>query len=99
MLNIKMTPRAQFDINSIINYINRNNPMASRKIAEKIDNALDYLREHPEMGKPYPALRLRVVIISGTSYKIIYEDCKNYLKIYRVLHSAQMIEALELMQE
>ena len=78
------------DLQQVREYIKRDNPKAANKIAKKILEAVDCLKDHPGMGRSGRIHGTRELIIANTPYIVPYRMKDNQIEILRVLHGSQM---------
>ena len=70
-------------------YIERDQPAAARRIAQRIVTSVELLADHPHLGRPGREPETRELIVAGTPYIIPYRIHRDRLAILAVLHSAQ----------
>jgi addiction module RelE/StbE family toxin len=80
MKPVYFSARAQDDLDSICDYIRKDNPPAATRVREAIINAAGNLASHPELG---PALIRPKARHRGVRMLLVREHA-NYLLIYRV---------------
>ena len=77
------------DLASIIAFIGQYNPAAAFEQVERIEHCADDLIAYPELGRPGRLRSTRELVVSGTSYLLIYRRLGEGVEIVRVLHGAQ----------
>ena len=77
------------DLREAGNYIAEDNPQAAEKIADRVREAVEYLLEHPNMGRPGRLPTTRELVISGTPFIIVYWVRGMAVQILRVLHHSR----------
>lgn len=77
------------DLREAGNYIAEDNPQAAEKIADRLREAVEYLVEHPNMGRPGRLPTTRELVISGTPFIIVYWVRGMAVQILRVLHHSR----------
>jgi toxin ParE1/3/4 len=82
-------PIAVQDIIHIRTYIADHNPQAARKVAQRIDQAVNQLSAMPSMGRPGRVFGTRELVVSGTPYLAVYRVQNNRIEILRILHGRQ----------
>jgi plasmid stabilization system protein ParE len=71
-MRLEWTLKALGDLREAGNYIAEDNPQAAEKLAGRVREAVEYLLEHPNMGRPGRLPHTRELVISGTPFIIIY---------------------------
>jgi toxin ParE1/3/4 len=71
------------------NFIDEDNPQAAEKMAGRVREAVEYLLEQPNMGKPGRLTNTRELVISGTPFIIVYSVRGTAIQILRVLHHSR----------
>jgi toxin ParE1/3/4 len=84
-------PRAIKNRDSLIDYIANENPVAAIDQDEKIEVQTDQLISYPELGKPGSKQGTRELVISRTSFVVVYriKPKAKRVEIMRVLHTSQ----------
>ncbi len=77
------------DIREAGNYIAEDNPEAAEKMAERVQEAVEYLLEHPNMGRQGRLHNTRELIISGTPFLVVYWVRGTAVQILRVSHHSR----------
>jgi len=72
-----------------LEYIGERNPNAAGTLAEKIATSVARLADHPRRGRAGRVAGTRELVVPGTPYIIVYAVGADYVRIHRVLHSAQ----------
>jgi len=93
--NVQVTASAEADIESVFDYIARNNPKTAIKWVEKIEKQIDSLEcfpkhcpvipESDELGREYRHL------VFG-NYRTIFRIAGSTVFLLRVIHSAQLLD-------
>ncbi|HHX26309.1 MAG: type II toxin-antitoxin system RelE/ParE family toxin [Firmicutes bacterium] len=86
---IRYLPAAEQDIVDILEYIRRDNPSATVKLINEIDETISKLEDFPHMGVIPKDLRLRslnyrMLIIDDYLVFYVVKDC--IVEIRRILH-------------
>ena len=87
-MHLEWTLKALGDLQNAGEYIAEDNFKAAKKMAERVQEAVEYLMEHPNMGRPGRFHNTRELVVSGTPYIIPYRVKHNTVEILRVFHSA-----------
>lgn len=77
------------DLQHIRTYIAKDNPVAARRIAANIKQAVERLANHPDSGRPGRVADTRELIVSDTPYIAAYQVSADAILILRVLHGAR----------
>jgi toxin ParE1/3/4 len=88
-MHLEWTLKALGDLREAGNYIAEDNPQAAEKIADRVREAVEYLLEHPNMGRPGRLPTTRELVISGTPFIIVYWVRGMAVQIIRVLHHSR----------
>ena len=70
-------------------YIERDQPAAARRVAQRILASVERLVRHPHLGRPGRESETRELIVAGTPYITPYRIHRDRLAILAVLHAAQ----------
>ena len=82
-------------INDLINlrdYIQKDNPAAAEKVAQKILSTVDLLLNHPLLGKAGRIHKTRELVIAGTPYTVVYLAEFEAVTLLRIFHQRQSWE-------
>jgi toxin ParE1/3/4 len=91
-LELRFTLRAEAHLNSILGYIQGNNPAAAQKVARAFQSAAEMLRYFPEAGRQGRSSGTREWVVRGLPYIIVYEvttEPPPKLVVLGVFHGAQ----------
>jgi len=81
--------RAIQDRDAQIDYIAQDNPLAAVTQGDRIDEQVDVLLEHPQMGRPGRKPGTRELVISHTPFVVVYRIKGQRIELLRLLHGAQ----------
>ena len=74
-----------------LNYIAQQNPQAALRVDSEIEQQVDHLPEHPDMGRSGRVKGTRELVIQRTPFILVYrvraKDSR--IEVLRVLHGAQ----------
>jgi addiction module RelE/StbE family toxin len=70
-------------------YIAQENPKAAQRIAVRVQEAVEHLREHPNLGRPGRLSDTKELVVSGTPFIVVYWIKTGAVQILRLLHHAQ----------
>ncbi|WP_296445474.1 type II toxin-antitoxin system RelE/ParE family toxin [Rhodoferax sp. UBA5149] len=82
--------RALNDRDAQLDYIAQDNPLAAVSQGDRIDEQVDQLLQHPQMGRPGRKQGTRELVISRTPFIVVYRVKGKRIELLRLLHGAQM---------
>ncbi|MGQ0505840.1 MAG: type II toxin-antitoxin system RelE/ParE family toxin [Myxococcaceae bacterium] len=88
-MELEWTPAALEDLDTALDFIAKDKPSAARKMAGRIEEAVDSLVEHPNLGRSGRVKSTRELVVSGTPFLIVYVVLLDQVQILRVLHHAR----------
>ncbi|MBU1722867.1 MAG: type II toxin-antitoxin system RelE/ParE family toxin [Gammaproteobacteria bacterium] len=100
MLDLRIRPQAESDIDEIITWLLENNPAEATRFVMELRDTFELLAENPLIGatRQYrlPALRgIRMFPLKKYSaYLIFYLNSQDTLEIVRVLHGRRDLQGL-----
>jgi toxin ParE1/3/4 len=83
---LKTAARTRF---ARLDYIARDNPAAAVRLDEDIEQQLDLLAQHPDMGRLGRVKGTRELVIGRTPFIVVYRVKKTGIESLRILHGAQ----------
>jgi len=92
MVEIRWSPIATDDLESIIRYYEKTAPKFAQNFAKKIIYIIENLNQFPKMGRLVPELEnteIREIIYRN--FRIIYRSQENYLEIARIIHGSRIL--------
>ena len=89
MRKLEWTVPALNDLVAAGEYIAQKNPKAARRMAGRVKEAVEYLRDHPNMGRPGRLSDTKELVVSGTPLIAVYWIRKGAVQILRLLHHAR----------
>ena len=87
-MKIEWIESALDDMESLKQYIERENVRAAKQGADKVVEAVSLFRDTPRMGRDGRLAGTKELVVSGTSYIVMYKIQGNKVRIMRVLHHA-----------
>ncbi|MEK7846980.1 MAG: type II toxin-antitoxin system RelE/ParE family toxin [Nitrospinota bacterium] len=84
-----MTRPSINDLREAGEFIASDNPQAAERMAERVQEAVEYLLEHPNMGRVGRVSGTRELVVSGTPFIIVYCVIVPTIQILRVLHHSR----------
>ena len=88
-MTIVWSPRAIEHLAHLREYIARDNPNASNRIASALLEAVERLAKLPNLGRPGRVAGTRELVVSGTPFIIPYRLRGDRLEIVAVFHARQ----------
>ncbi len=88
-MHLKWTYPAIKDLKDAADFIALDNPTAANRMSDRIREAVEYLIEHPNMGRIGRVQGTRELVISGTPFIVVYRIKIPAIEILRVLHHAR----------
>jgi addiction module RelE/StbE family toxin len=88
-VHLKWTRPALGDLKEAGIFIASDNPEAAERMAERVREAVEYLMELPNMGRPGRVSGTRELVVSGTPFIVVYRVAAPAVQILRVLHHAR----------
>ena len=88
-VEIVWSPLAQARLQEIRAYVALDKPDAAERLATRIVALVEALRNHPHLGRAGAEPEIRVLIIGGTPYSILYRVRGKRITISTIWHAAQ----------
>ena len=76
------------DLRHLHEYIAEDNPLAASQLVNRIKDAAQRLKKHPQMGRPGRVQGTRELVIAGSPYIVVYILSDSEIQIVAVIHSA-----------
>ena len=89
MKRLEISPRAERDLNGILNYIARDKPDAAVRYVAKLRETCERLRDFPELGELRPDIKPGLRMFCVGNYVVYYTADANGIRVERILHAAQ----------
>jgi len=86
---LEWTSPALQDLVAAGEYIAQENQKAAQRIAARVQEAVEHLREHPNLGRPGRLSDTKELVVSGTPFIVAYWIKTGAVQILRLLHHAQ----------
>ncbi len=86
---LEWTRPALRDLREAGDFIALDSPTAAKRMADRVQEAVEYLVVHPNMGRTGRVSGTRELVISGTPFIVIYRVRMPNIQILRVLHHAR----------
>ena len=88
-MRIIWTEPAARALESIQDYIARDNPRAAWEVAQRVSQAANQLEEHPKMGRAGRVRGTLALVIPGLPYSVPYRIKGGDIQILSVHHAAR----------
>ena len=88
-MELSWAPSALGDLKDAGAFIADENPQAARAMAQRIREAVEYLLNHPALGRAGRVRGTRELVVSGAPFIIVYRTRYDQIQILRVLHHAR----------
>jgi addiction module RelE/StbE family toxin len=89
MRKVEWTVPALDDLVAAGDYIAQENPEAAQRLASRVQEAVEHLREYPNLGRPGRLSDTKELVVSGTPFIAVYWIKQGGIQILRLLHHAQ----------
>ena len=89
MPSLNWTASALHDLSDAGEFISSDNPKAARDMAVRVREAVEYLLEHPNLGRTGRIRGTRELVISGTPFIVVYRMHYPNIQVLRVFHHAR----------
>ncbi len=89
MRKIEWAGPALHDLVAAGDSIAQENPEAAQRMASRVQEAVEHLREHPNLGRPGRLSDTKELVVSGTPFIAVYWIKQGGIQILRLLHHAQ----------
>jgi toxin ParE1/3/4 len=88
-MRLEWTLKALGDLRDAGEFIAADNFRAAKKMAERVQEAVEYLIEHPNLGRPGRLHNTRELVVSGTPFIVIYWVRGDAVQVLRILHHSR----------
>lgn len=88
-MRLEWTLPAFEDIQEAGRYIALDDPRAAKRMVERVREAVEYLVDQPNIGRPGRVQGTRELVISGTPFIAVYWVRGDVVQILRLLHHAR----------
>lgn len=88
-MELNWTPGALRDLDDAGDYIAQDNAEAAKEMAQRVQEAVEYLEIHPALGRPGRLHGIRELAVSGTPFIVVYRVRFDLIQILRVLHHSR----------
>ena len=97
-MKIIWSPTARSKTKHILKYISKDNPNAALTLIDQIEEKVEKLRQHPEVGRILPETNTQSIreIVIHKNYGVIYEIFEDSIEILTVRHFRQNFSSSKL---
>jgi toxin ParE1/3/4 len=88
-MRLEWTRQAMHDLQKAGEYIASDNPGAARAMAKRVQEAVEYLIDHPNIGRPGRLHNTRELVVSGSPFIVIYWVRGAAVQVLRLLHHSR----------
>ncbi len=88
-MRVRLSPRARHDLHEIVRHIARESPRNARLVRDRIKEAVEQLRLHPESGRPGRIDGTRELVIGHTTHIAVYRITNRTLEIIAIIHESR----------
>ncbi|VVT06126.1 type II toxin-antitoxin system RelE/ParE family toxin [Rhizobium sp. EC-SD404] len=85
-MRVEFTRVAIRDLESLHQHIGADNPVAARRVADRILKAVEVIVKNPGIGRPIDRSDVKEWTIPGLPYVVPYRASNDKLEILRVFH-------------
>ena len=89
MREIEWSVPALDDLKTAGDYITEDNASAAVRMASRVREAVEHLRDHPNLGRTGRLSDTKELVVSGTPFIVVYRVRKGIVQILRLLHHSQ----------
>ena len=86
-MEVVWLPKAVQNLEEIRAYIAEEHPAAAQRVAQKIQQTVAMLQDHPRLGKPSLRDGFRQIQVAGLPFVIPYKISEDKLIIARIFHN------------
>jgi toxin ParE1/3/4 len=87
-MQIRWTNTALDNLDAAVEYIAADNAAAAKKVAQKIWDTIQLLKDQPGLGRPGRVTGTRELVVSGLPYIVPYIEKDGAIIILRIMHSS-----------
>jgi toxin ParE1/3/4 len=87
-MQIRWTRKALNNLEAAVHYIAADSPSNAQKVAQKIWDNIQLLRQQPGMGRPGRVSGTRELIISDLPFIVPYAEHNGEIVILRIIHTS-----------
>jgi toxin ParE1/3/4 len=88
-VKLRWTRLAIQDLDSAHAYVGEDNPFAANHLIDRMERAVQVLRQHPAAGRKGRLTGTRELVVTGTPFVMPYRVRSNTIEILAVIHGAR----------
>jgi addiction module RelE/StbE family toxin len=88
-MRLEWTRPALRDLGEAGAFIASDNPQAAERMADRVREAVEYLQEQPNIGRPGRVPGTRELVVTGTPFLVVYWVRGAAVQILRMLHHSR----------
>lgn len=88
-MRIEWTRPALRDLGEAGAFIASDNQQAAERMADRVREAVEYLQEQPNIGRPGRVAGTRELVVTGTPFIIVYWVRGAAVQVLRLLHHSR----------
>lgn len=88
-MRLEWTRPAVRDLGEAGAFIASDNPQAAERMADRVREAVEYLQEQPNIGRPGRVPGTRELVVTGTTFIVVYRVRGAAVQVLRVLHHSR----------
>ena len=88
-MRVRYTPAALEHLSEIGDYIARDNREAAKRVIQAIRNAVQMLRDNPDMGRKGHLEGTREIVVPRLPYYAAYRVTESAVEVFAVIHTAR----------
>ncbi len=88
-MRLEWTRPALRDLGEAGAFIASDNPQAAERMADRVREAVEYLREQPNIGRPGRVPGTREIVVTGTPFLVVYWVRGAAVQVLRLLHHSR----------
>lgn len=88
-MRVRYTPAAREHLKEIGDYIAKDNRPAANRVIQAIKQAVDLLRDQPNIGRPGHLEGTRELVVSNLPYYAAYRLTETTVEVFAVIHTAR----------
>ena len=88
-MTIVWSRAALLDVDEIGDFLAAIDPVVERRTLARIRERASSLATYPGLGRPGRVPGTRELVVSGTSFVLVYRECRGHVEIANVLHGAR----------
>lgn len=88
-MQIRRSAAFSADLDAIAVYIAQDNVEAALALLDRIEEAVERLAAHPELGRSGRVIGTRELVVPRTNYVVVYRLKEDAVEVLRALHAAR----------